>query len=273
MVRQMPLPDELLGRRLFGEGLDDAGLAAWFADERNGYFGIVGDGSNRDDAMRGTGACNQRHIFRHLPPGRFSCCLALGAANGREYAGLAERVDHFVAIEPGRAFWHRTIAGVPADYRTPTLRGKIDLPDGACDLAGSFGVLHHIPNVSEVLAELARVLAPGAPLMIREPIISLGDFRQPRLGLTRNERGIPHAVMDAMLQDAGFRIDAKSFIRFPLLHPVARSLGMDAPWESKAFVGLDTVLSQLMAWNIRYWRPQLWQKIAPTMAYWLAVKV
>src|SRR5690606_17145457 len=129
--------------------------------------------------------------FRFLGNRRYGCCLALGAASGREYAALQGRVARFVAIEPWRRFWRETIAAAPAEYRSPTLRGTIDLPDGSCDLAGSFGVLHHIPNVAEVLGELARVLEPGGMLLIREPISSLGDFRRPRPGLTRNERGIP----------------------------------------------------------------------------------
>jgi ubiquinone/menaquinone biosynthesis C-methylase UbiE len=34
-------------------------------------------------------------------------------------------------------------------------------------------VLHHIPNVEHVLAELARVLTPGGLALIREPIHSV----------------------------------------------------------------------------------------------------
>lgn len=265
MLRANDLPEELLGLRLYGEGMDDASLAAWFADERQGYADLAGE-----PLENGMDAANRLHAFHHLGARDFACCLALGAANGREYAGLAGRVARFVAIEPARSLWRDSIAGAPADYREPALRGAIDLPDGACDLAGSFGVLHHIPNVSEVLRELARVLAPGGVLMIREPITSLGDFRRPRPGLTRNERGIPPVLMEKMLADAGFAVRARSHVAFPGTREIPWRLGMATPWERAWLVRLDALLSRLTAWNARYWRPRLIDKLAPRMAYWIA---
>jgi len=261
-----PPTPELLGQRLHGEGLDDAALAAWFADEEEGYAAIAGD----DGEDGGAGMANRIHAFGFLGERQFRQCLALGAATGREYAALAGRVARFVAIEPGRRFWRPTIAGAPAEYRAPTLRGTIDLPDGSCDLAGSFGVLHHIPNVSEVLGELARVLAPGGVLMIREPIASLGDFRRPRRGLTRNERGIPPALMERMLDAAGFAVRARRFVDFPGSDTLVRRLGVARPWEHAWFVRLDHLVSSLTAWNARYWRPRLVDKLAPRAAYWIA---
>jgi len=269
MAPTVPPTPELLGHRLHGEGLDDASLEAWFADEEEGYASMVGGGEDNG----GVGLSNRIHAFRYLGDRRFDCCLALGAASGREYAPLAGRVDRFVAIEPGRRFWQPTIAGAPADYRAPTLRGTIDLPDGACDLAGSFGVLHHIPNVSEVLGELARVTRPGGWLVLREPIASLGDFRLPRHGLTRNERGIPPRLMERMLAEAGFAVRARRYVSFPGGDTVVRRLGVTKPWDRRWFVRLDHALSTLTAWNARYWRPRLIDKLAPRSAYWVAQRI
>lgn len=266
----MPLPAptnaDLTGQTLYGEGLDEAGLAEWFAAEEQGYFDIAqGQGENP------TGAVHRHHVLRHLPAGaRFAHCLALGAADGGEYGAIAPLVERFTAIEPGRGFWRGEIGGKPAEYRMPTLRGAIDLADEACDMACAFGVLHHIPNVSEVLAELARVLKPGAPLILREPIVSLGDFRQPRPGLTAHERGIPHHLMDRMLAEAGFELERKSLAGFPGLQQIARRMGVSQPWDNPAFAAIDALAARLMGWNARYWRPRLIDKAAPTMAYWLA---
>lgn len=268
MTRRSALPPELLGLRLHGDGLDDAALAAWFADEENGYFAIAGGTGDSH-----TAGVNRYHAFRHLGERRFALCLALGAAWGGEYAGLTGRIGSFVAVEPGRKFWQGSIAGAPAEYRLPTLRGAIDLPDGGCDLAGAFGVLHHIPNVGEVLREVARVLAPGAPLLIREPIVSLGDFRKSRPGLTANERGIPPQIMAQMLADAGLVIRAHSLAGFPVIQRLALGLGIAAPWENRGFVALDAALSRAFAWNARYWRPHLWDKVAPTLGYWVCEKL
>ena len=270
MAGSTSIPDTLLGRRLHGADLDEAGIEAWFADEQDGYADLVGDGAAIDDPDSAAGYAIRFHALRYLGTRKFACCLALGAADGREYAPFAGRVERFVAIEPGRRFWRDEIAGAPADYRLPSLHGTLDLADGSCDLAASFGVLHHIPNVAQVLAEVARVVAPGAPFLIREPITSLGDFRRPRPGLTRNERGIPHAMLDAMLAEAGFAIRAKRFVNFPGTRELPSRLGLASAWDHPAIVRLDAALAAMTAWNARYWRPRLWDKLAPRSAYWIA---
>lgn len=264
------VPDTLLGRRLHGSDLDEASIAAWFADEQRGYADLAGaraDPAGEDPAAE---HAIRFHVLPFLGTRKFARCLALGAADGREYAPLAGRVGGFVAIEPGRGFWRKTIAGVPADYRMPTLHGTLDLADGSCDLAGSFGVLHHIPNVGEILGEVARVLAPGSPFLIREPITSLGDFRRPRPGLTRNERGIPHAMLDAMLAEAGFAVRAKRFVNFPGSREIPARLGLANAWDNALIVRLDAALAAMTAWNARYWRPRRRDKLAPRSAYWVA---
>ena len=273
------VPDVLLGRRLHGDDLDEPGLQKWFADEQNGYAdlaGSVGETEAEDDFGPAGGSAapaNRFHAFAHLGNRRFARCLALGAASGREYAPLAGRVDRFVAIEPGRRFWRPTIVGAHAEYRTPTLRGTLDLADGSCDLACSFGVLHHIANVGEVLAEVARVLAPGAPLLVREPITSLGDFRVPRRGLTRNERGIPHAMMDRLLAQAGFAVVSRRFVNFPGTRELPARLGLRNAWDNPLIARIDAALGWAMAWNARYWRPRLIDKLAPRSAYWVATRL
>ena len=72
------------------------------------------------------------------------------------------------------------------------------------------GVLHHVPTVGRVIGELARVLRPGGRMIVREPMVSMGDFRQPRPGLTARERGIPRALMRRFHQQAGLTILAES---------------------------------------------------------------
>lgn len=268
MALPPPTPDELRGRRLYGEALDEVGIAEWFEAERDGYAGLVGT----DDGERRTDALHRHHALRFLPPRRYPVAVALGAADGSEFPAIAPLVDRFVAVEPGRSFWRKDIAGVPAEYRDPQPGGEIDLPASSVDLACAFGVLHHVPNVSAVLRGLGRVMAPGAPLVLREPIVSLGDFRRPRPGLTANERGIPHRLMDRMLDAAGFDLVRKSFAGFPGLRQVASRIGIGQPWDHAAFVRADALASRAMAWNARYWRPRLIDKAAPTMAYWVALR-
>jgi SAM-dependent methyltransferase len=218
-----------------------------------------------------TAALTRYHVLVHLPPGPFPLALALGPGTGGDYAALAGRVGRYIAIEPARSLWRSELAGTPVEFREPTLRGAIDLPDASLDLALAFGVLHHIPNVSEVLGEIARVLRPGAPLILREPIGWLGDFRQPRPGLTRHERGIPHHLMDRMLDQAGFTLVRKSFASFPGPRELAWRLGQN-PWDHVGWVRLDAALARAMAWNAGYRRETLGAKLAPRLCYWLALR-
>lgn len=266
----MPLPApteaELSGRSLYGEGLDDAALAEWLAAEAEGYAGLVGEA-----AESRTAALTRHHLLPHLPPGPFPLALALGPGTGGDYAALAGRVGRFIAIEPARSLWRSALAGAPAEFREPTLRGTIDLPDASLDLAVGFGVLHYIPNVSEVLTEVARALKPGAPLILREPIGWLGDFRRPRPGLTRHERGIPHRLMDRLLAEAGLTVAAKSFASFPGPRELAWRLGHN-PWDHAGWVRLDALLARVMAWNAGYRRQKLRQKLAPRLCHWLAFR-
>ena len=96
--------DDLTGATLYGEGLDDAALEAWFASEEDGYFQLTGGARENP-----TTAVHRYHALRHLPPRRYRTALALGAADGGEYAAFAGQVDRFIAIEPGRGFWCDTI--------------------------------------------------------------------------------------------------------------------------------------------------------------------
>lgn len=266
----MPLPApteaELSGHSLYGEGLDQAALAEWLAAEAEGYAGLIGEA-----AESRTAALTRHHMLPHLPPGRFAVALALGPGTGGDYAALTGRVGRYVAIEPARSLWRPDLAGAPAEFREPGLRGRLDLPDAGIDLAAGFGVLHHVPNVSEVLAEVARVLRPGAPLLLREPVGWLGDFRRPRPGLTRHERGIPHGLMDRMLVAAGFTIAARSFASFPGPRELASRLGQN-PWDSARWVRVDSLLARCMAWNVRYRRERLIDKLAPRLCHWVAFR-
>lgn len=57
----------------------------------------------------------------------------------------------------------------PAPVFLPFDGRRIDLPDGSVDRVLVFHALHHVPNLDEVLAELARVLAPGGIVGCAEP--------------------------------------------------------------------------------------------------------
>src|SRR5664280_131842 len=180
----------LSGLELWGETLAEPELAAWFDDEREGYANLgynatsIDDGYEYDELSRYTG-------WRHLPERRWRHALGLGSATGVEFLPVAGSVDKITIVEPSQQLRAASVGAVALNYAEPQADGSLSFPDGTFDLVVCFGVLHHIAKVSKVIDELSRCTAPGGYLLIREPIISMGDWRRARVGITARERGIP----------------------------------------------------------------------------------
>jgi SAM-dependent methyltransferase len=250
----------LSGQRLFGDDLDEDGIEKWFADEERGYFNLSqGEAQKRAEYD----VLNEVTLFRYARARRYRSCLALGCATGQDIAPIAPLIDQILAIEPTKDFWRDEIAGTPSFYRTPTLRGKIDMADNSIELAIAISALHHIPNVTDVLSELYRVLSPQGLLLLREPIVSMGDWRNQRRGLTANERGIPHRWLFDTLGKIGFEMRRISYCEFaPLTRAWHRVRVL--PYHHRATVSLDLAISFATTWNIRYHRTSFFQKLMPS---------
>ena len=276
MIREIDATDECLtGQRLYGDDFGTAEIANWYKDEENAYFEQATankpESPNSDYPYEYT-AFNRLHGGRSLAKRRFGTCVVLGCANGQDVKPLAGQVDKFVALEPAEKWWRTEIGGTPAKYLKPAITGDIPLPDGCADLAIAFGVLHHIPNVSHVVGELARVLKPGATFILREPVISMGDWRRPRPGLTKHERGIPPKLLQSILTTHGFYITKATPVMVPLIPRFARLLGIRHAYNSSWLVRLDASLSRLLWRNFRYHRVALIHKFAPTSMFIVATR-
>ena len=133
-------------------------------------------------------------------------------------------------------------------------------------------VLHHIPNVSEVVAELGRVTKTNGYTLIREPIVSMGDWRyQRKPGLTKRERGIPLHLLGRIVSDAGFTIERNRVCCFPGIPRVGRVLKRSA-YDSAALTAIDDVCSQVLRPLYRYHAERAWQKVRPTAVFVVARK-
>jgi SAM-dependent methyltransferase len=247
------------GSRLYGDDFREDQINTWFREEERGYFDLV---QSYKQYIYSYHALNEFHAFRFLK-GHYNRCLALGCAKGDDVAPLASRVDKFIAIEPAEKWWSNEINGTAAEYLKPSLLGDIPLPDASIALAVCSGVLHHIPNASHVLSEIARVLRPRGHLVMREPISTMGDWRKPRRGLTANERGFPPEWIDAQAASVGLRVVRKRYCFFPLVPRFERLLGLKPVYNSRFFVRLDYIFSLLTKWNLHYHRDAVWKKIAP----------
>lgn len=254
----------LRGDRLYGDDLSDAEILAWYADEGEGYANL--GASNTTGYRYVYHALNWWHAFRRIKIEQGAKVLGFGSAYGEELLPVLGVTRELTIIDPSDAFVRESVHGVPCRYVKPLPSGILPFEAGAFDLVTAFGVLHHVPNVTTVIQELARVVRPQGFFLLREPVVSMGDWRQPRTGLTRHERGIPLPILLRIVEDAGFTIESKHLCVFPPLNRICSRLGVDT-YNNKILTVLDAWLSKLFSWKLCYHAESAWQKVRPTSAF------
>ncbi|MFF4618429.1 methyltransferase domain-containing protein [Nonomuraea jabiensis] len=107
---------------------------------------------------------------RHSPSRRPLTVVDLGSGIGRFSPALADTFGGPVyGVEPS-ARMRQVAANTAAHPSVSYLQGaaeNIPLPDDHCDLALLYLVIHHIQDLPAAAPEIARVLAPGGRLFIR----------------------------------------------------------------------------------------------------------
>jgi SAM-dependent methyltransferase len=263
----------LSGRCLYGDDFASAELDTWFDDEREGYADL-GPGGDDSGSEYGYHELNRYHGFRYLPGQlRFEHALGVGSARADEFDPIAERIKRVTVLEPSDQLVGGPLAtGVVPSYVKPSQTGIMPWTDETFDLVLCFGTLHHIPNVSTVLGEIGRVTRTNGWVLIREPVISMGDWRSPRKpGVTKRERGIPQRLLASMVQDAGLRIEQMHWCGFPMTPRLGAGLGL-AAFNSSALTVLDDVASRVTRPLYRYHADATWKKVRPTSAFLVCCK-
>lgn len=259
----------LSGQKLFGDDFSPNEIEQWHKDEMEGYAEL--GAKNRESYRYVYHALNSIHGFRPIENRRFDHALGLGSAYGDEFLPIIEKIGRLTISDPSDAFVQDQVHGVPCKYVKPSVDGMMPFQDGAFDLITCFGVLHHIPNVTAVVNEISRCLAKEGIVLIREPIVSMGDWTKPRPGLTRRERGIPMNLFEAIIKKAGFKIMHQSLCVFSPIPRIFNRLGVPA-YNSKIVARLDRVLSLLFKWNLRYHADGFFLKIRPSSVYFVLSK-
>jgi SAM-dependent methyltransferase len=189
----------------------------------------------------------------------FEHVLGIGSAFGEELAPVLDRTQRVTILEPADGFTNGAYR-----YVKPNPSGIMPFTDKSFDLITCFGVLHHIPNVTRVIHEIARCLKPGGYLLLREPTHSMGNWDQPRPGLTRRERGIPIQIMRRILGQAGLGIVHQRWCMFPT---TAKSQALLRSGQSiynlKWITALDDLVSNLPWWSHAYHAKNVWQRFRP----------
>ena len=148
----------------------------------------------------------------------------------------------------------------------------MDFESNSFDLITCFGVLHHIPNVSHVMGECYRTLTHGGLFLVREPVVSMGDWRKPRIGLTQNERGIPLPLFDKIIKSSGFVVRRRAMCDFRPLTLATSKLGLPT-FNNSILVMVDAILSRLFTKNYKYHRNSLIGKFSPTSVAYVLEKI
>lgn len=256
------------GHAVYGDDFNEDQIRQWYAEEEHGYYNLTQTYSKH---VYGYHELNHYHAFRFLP-GPYETCLAMGCATGEDVEPLSPRVGRFVAIEPAEKWWRPTIGGKPAIFNKPAMDGSIPLSSFSVDLVTSLAVLHHVPNASYVFSEMCRVLKPGGRLVMREPICTMGDWRSPRKGLTKNERGFPPGWLETQASRNGLRTVRKTYCCFPLTIRLGKMLRVPSAYDSVTLVRLDAFLSWLTRFNLHYHRDSIFKKVAPIHAFYIFEK-
>ena len=256
----------LAGKKLFGDDFTEDQIRQWFRDEELGYYNL--GGNKKERYTYGYHALNLRHGYNVLPGRKFKHVLGLGSAYGEELYPILDKSDQITILEPADGFATHMVQGVPVSYVKPEPLGDMPFESATFDMISCFGVLHHIPNVSKVIREIFRCLEPGGYVLIREPVHSMGDWRKPRSGLTRRERGIPQNILSKIIEESGFEILREKKCMFSLTSRL-RFLMRTPVYGNKLVVFFDELICSLPIWPNRYHATSAIYKLRPTSVFFV----
>lgn len=261
------------GEKLYGDDFSFDEIKTWYEEESEGYANL--GSKNKKSYSYGYHMMNEIHGFRKVKNLYFENVLGFGSAWGYEFEPISKRVQNLTIVEPSDNLVNNKIGELTPKYIKPSIEGKLPLIDNSYDLITCFGTLHHIPNVSFVISELIRVLKTDGYLLLREPIISMGDWRKPRKGLTKKERGIPISFFEKEFSKYSIEIVSKEYC-FTVTSLFQRTIGFlfKRPiYSYKTYVLLDKYISYLLKKNVVYHATRKLNKIAPQSIFYVIKKL
>jgi len=262
------------GRALAGDDFTGEQLATWLAQEKEAFYQADGANSEVDPWYSYMRFLNEALGFARLDPDAVApkAVLVIGPGSGTEIEEFARRNPqwrlHF--LESSENFSRALTRKWPdAVIIHPTVAGNIELASASQSLVCAFSVLHHIPNVSKVVREVSRVLAPGGMLLVREPCSSMGDWRLPR-SATPNERGISRRLLVEIALRCGLQPTRPPVpILFAPLNRIFKGLLSRGVVTFRALYAIDRVISRLVSVNDHYWRDSWYKRIGPAAYFYV----
>ena len=263
-------PVYLFGEKLYGDDFSDKEIEEWFKDEEEGYANL--GAKTKQSYQYAYHKLNELHGYKHIKGRKINNALGLGSAYGDEFSPIADSIKNLTILDPSKAFKDlNSVQGIHCSYKKPNINGDISSEDNSFDLITCLGVLHHIPNVTHVLNECYRCLTKDGIMLLREPIISMGDWSHPRTGLTKRERGIPLDIFSSIIKEAGFTITEQTLCVFPVIPKICNKLGVSA-YNNALITKTDAFMCKLFKWNLRYHATNPMHKLRPASVYYVLSK-
>jgi len=260
------------GKKLYGDDFSQEQISKWYEEESEGYSNL--GSKDLKTYFYGYHEMNKIHGFNKLKALNFNNVLGFGSAWGYEFEPIIDKISKITIVEPSVNLKSDIIGDIIPKYVKPNVSGQLPFDNNSFDLITCFGTLHHIPNVSFVLSELIRVLEPNGYLLIREPIVSMGDWTKQRKALTKNERGIPFLFFDSFFEKQIVHIISKEFCytMTSLMQRLWSKFIKKPIYSFRNYVYLDKFLSQLFKSNVHYHAKKKLHRIAPSSIFYVIQK-
>lgn len=264
--------DWFSGQYLYGDDFDTGQIDEWYKDEEEAFADLCGN--EVQDKTYIYHELNKVHGYDVLKSvSSFDKVLGFGSSWGYEFTPILDRIKELYILDSSEQTVSKDLGNIVPHYSKPVPSGKIPYEDNTFGLITCFGVLHHIPNVTYVMNELFRVLKPGGYLLIREPIISMGDWREKRPGLTKRERGIPIRYFDNIIRNNdGVEVVRRNYC-YAMMSFFERLTGYKPFLYSNWYVRFDKFLAACLAWNLHYHARNKYERIAPQCIFYVIRKL
>ena len=126
--------------------------------------------------------------------------------------------------------------------------------------------------MSYVLGELYRCLKPDGFALVREPIVSMGDWRKFRANLTKRERGIPISIFRKIINELDFKVINETFCVFLALPKLLGRFFSGSIYNNDFMTWLDELSARVLKWNISYHPIRVTEKFMPISVYYVLSK-